>query len=188
MATRLIGSGTTDSQGKININYTGTGAGKLQLIAKQGNLVSEPYVLIDGLFKDFGNTDWTSISNITRTTSSGEITLTPTDTFCTQYQTIPEDGTVFEFDVCITYSEATNFISFRSGSTNKVAFTQGNLGLSTGVWSHVKLVIDGETVTPTVDGVEKTSKTWDSTVTRFYFVLDNNKNTNLKYKNFVIYL
>ena len=50
MATRLIGSGTTDSQGKININYTGTGAGKLQLIAKQGNLTSDTFILYDALF------------------------------------------------------------------------------------------------------------------------------------------
>ena len=50
MARRPIGTGTTDSNGRITVSYTGTGAGKLQLVAVNGNLLSETYVLYDSLF------------------------------------------------------------------------------------------------------------------------------------------
>ena len=40
---RLIGTGTTDSQGQVAITYTGTGAGKLDVIAECGDLQSETY-------------------------------------------------------------------------------------------------------------------------------------------------
>ena len=50
MARRKIGEGTTDNNGRITVSYTGTGAGKLQLVAVNGNLVSETYTLYDSLF------------------------------------------------------------------------------------------------------------------------------------------
>ena len=41
MARRLIGTGTTDSNGKVSVTYTGTGAGKLQIVEESGSLLSE---------------------------------------------------------------------------------------------------------------------------------------------------
>jgi hypothetical protein len=56
MARRQIGTGTTDSNGKITVPYTGSGAGKIQIVAVNSNLVSETYTLIDGLWYDTGKT------------------------------------------------------------------------------------------------------------------------------------
>ena len=56
MARRLIGTGTTDSNGKVSVTYTGTGAGKLQIVAESGSLLSEIYEIFDCLFKGSGTT------------------------------------------------------------------------------------------------------------------------------------
>ena len=56
MTYRKIGEGITDNNGRITVSYTGKGAGKIQLVAKQGNLTSETYELIDALFKGTNST------------------------------------------------------------------------------------------------------------------------------------
>ena len=191
MARRLIGSGTTDANGKVTVSYTGTGAGKLQLVATCGEVTSDSYDLIDATFRDIGTsakyTAWSGSSNMTVARDS-ETTLTPQGTFSTYYQNFTlTDYMVFEFDVSITYSSATNFISFRESATARNNFTQGNLGLTSGQWSHIKLVIDNNKITPYVDGVEKTASNITTDLNRFYFVLNNASASNLEYKNFVIY-
>ena len=54
MARRLIGSGTTDSNGRISVPYTGKGAGKIQLVAVSGTLQSEIYSVWDYIKYDKG--------------------------------------------------------------------------------------------------------------------------------------
>ena len=56
MAKRLIGSGVTDSNGVVSIPYTGTGKGKLQIVAESGTLISEPYEFIDATMNQTGKT------------------------------------------------------------------------------------------------------------------------------------
>jgi len=66
MARRLIGTGVTNSQGIATMNkdpsgttitgYTGTGAGKLQIIAVSGNIQSTEYELIDAKLLQTGKT------------------------------------------------------------------------------------------------------------------------------------
>ena len=52
MARRLIGTAVTDSNGEATITYTGTGAGKLNVVAESGTFVSQPYSILDTLFFD----------------------------------------------------------------------------------------------------------------------------------------
>ena len=78
MARRLIGTGTTDNNGKITVSYTGTGAGKLQLVAVNGNLLSETYVLTDAIFISNGNLNCSSNAQVT--IESDGYVLSPIDT------------------------------------------------------------------------------------------------------------
>ena len=52
MALRKIGEGITDANGRFVMSYTGTGAGKLQLVAKYGEVLSQTYEVIDCIYYD----------------------------------------------------------------------------------------------------------------------------------------
>ena len=75
MARRLIGTGVTNSQGIATMNkdpngntitgYTGTGAGKLQIIAVSGDVQSSEYELIDAKILQTGKTTGWYTSTLT---------------------------------------------------------------------------------------------------------------------------
>ena len=157
------------------------------------NLI-ETYSITDAIFKDIGidteYTPWTNASNLSIDRSSGKYTeLTPQTTNSTMYQTIDSSMTVFEFDFSVlTAAPATGIWSFRQGSSSKLVLSPSQLGIFDNDWHHVKLVIDGTQVNINVDGEDKTSRTLsDTTINRFYVILNNTKHTLLQYKNFVIY-
>lgn len=52
MARKLIGTAVTDENGEATITYTGTGAGKLNIVAESGTFQSEIYGLTDAIFYD----------------------------------------------------------------------------------------------------------------------------------------
>ena len=60
MGKRLIGTGTTDENGNVTISYTGTGAGKLQIVAECGSLQSETYEIVDAIYYDPATSDRSS--------------------------------------------------------------------------------------------------------------------------------
>ena len=85
MVKRLIGTGTTDSNGVATITYTGAGRGLLQVQAESGGLQSETYEVLDCIFMDYKsdgthNTDYYKSNNATVTSSDGEITVYATST------------------------------------------------------------------------------------------------------------
>lgn len=57
MAKQLLGTQTTDENGVATFTLTGTGRGKLNLIAESGGLVSQPVIVEDALFYDVCGTD-----------------------------------------------------------------------------------------------------------------------------------
>lgn len=194
---RLIGTGTTDSQGQVAITYTGTGAGKLDVIAECGDLQSETYTLYDVLFKDIGTdteyTDWTSLINmdIARTTES---VLTPTDSTVSgaAYLTI-SDYTVpfnieFDFNLSFTGNASYGIMSIRQGSTSKAAVSPNALGLTSDKYSHIKLTVTSTELKINVDGTDKTPISHDGVFNRFYIWQNGNVLwQSIKYKNFIIY-
>ena len=104
------------------------------------------------------------------------------------YQNISSGMTCFEFDFSIlTSSFSTDIWSFRQGGTKRGGVSPSYLNIDDTEWHHVKLVVEGTNILINVDGVDKTSKTLNGTINRFYIVLDNTKHTLLNYKNFVIY-
>ena len=52
MARRLIGTGTTNSQGVATCDYTGVGAGEIDIVATSGSLVSGTYGVLDCIWYD----------------------------------------------------------------------------------------------------------------------------------------
>ena len=189
----IFDTATTDVNGVATVSYTGQGTGALNIKSECMNLI-ETYSITDVIFKDIGTdvdyASWTSSSNMDIDRSSGKYTeLTPQTTNSTMYKTINSSMTVFEFDFSVlTAAPATGIWSFRQGSTNKGSISPSNLGVSDNDWHHVKLVIDGTQVNINVDGEDKTSRTLsDTTINRFYIILNNTKHTLLDYKNFLIY-
>lgn len=195
---RLIGTGTTDSQGQVAITYTGTGAGKLDVIAECGDLQSETYTLYDVVFKDIGTatdyTAWTSDSNFTVSRSDVETTIIPTDStaFASRYLAIT-DYTVpfvieFDFNLSFTGNASYGLLSIRQGSSSKGSITPNALGLVSGEYSHIKLTVTSTELQINVDGTDKTPITYDGVFNRFYITQNANSLwQSIKYRNFIIY-
>ena len=81
MAYRLLGSGTTNSDGKATYTYTGVGAGELDVVASldnpivSGSVQSEPYPLCDALWTDHDMTTWYNNTSFSIDTTDG-VTVT----------------------------------------------------------------------------------------------------------------
>ena len=150
------------------------------------------------LFKDLGTetdyTDWSSDTNFTISRDDVETTLiqTSTSSMASHYLTI-SDYTVpitIEFDFCLNFTGngGTGVMSIRQSSTSKASITPNALGLVSGEYSHVKLILTDEEVQITVDGTSKTSIPYDATFNRFYITQNANVAwQSIKYKNFILY-
>lgn len=191
---RLIGTGTTDSNGQVTIDYTGSGAGKVQLMAECGDIQSEQYTLYDVAFKDIGTEDdytaWTYLNNVTLTRSDAETSITQTSSSsgASQYLTLPlTDNFCIEVDISLSATDVTSYslFQFRQGASAKGSIPYNSLGLTANEYSHVKLTVQGTNVDITVDDTSKTPITLTDTVNRLY--LGVNYGVALKYKNFIIY-
>ena len=186
----LLATLTTDNNGECTYTYTGTGAGKIDLKAKYRSLQSEIYEVLDCVFKDIGtSSDYTTwgTQEIPLSRDTDCTTLNPNATFQIQRQEINDTDLCVEFDMNITYTSSEDILRYLNAYTKKVAFSTSNLGVTSGEWYHIKLVRSGSTITPYVDDVAKTSKTVEDTITHFAFVLNNEKTTTFKYKNFKMY-
>ena len=125
MARRLIGSGTTDVNGRVSITYTGTGVGKLQLVAEYGELSSQVYDLWDLLFYDSGFEDstsltakWTLGSAVSRSVGDNGTTLTINDrntSTSNQYTNTTFSG---DFEAIIYVENESSSVGVRFGVTN----------------------------------------------------------------------
>lgn len=142
-------------------------------------------------FTDYGAdnnyTDWDAINNLTITRATETtLTLTSQSSIGSRYVSISSPNAI-EFDLYTNTANSTaNMISLRSGSTILVGFTKQELGINSEKYYHIKLVINGSTVTPYVNGVAKASETLNSTPNRFYFALPISTTNIFRYKNFSI--
>ena len=184
MARHYIGA-TTLTDGKATFPYLCKGGGELEIKAsvREGS---------ETLFEDKGtsashNDNWSYESNLTRSRSSTETTLTQTDTSSQAVCRIDNLGGnyCFEFDLKCIYSSDFQIISFRYDSSSKKILYPSNLDLSDGKYHHIKLVVNGLSLSIYVDGVEKTPTTLSDNYNRFY--LQVNGGATVNYKNFIIY-
>ena len=176
---RLIGSGTTDANGRVSITYTGTGAGKLQIFALRddlstGALTSDTLDLWDLLFYDSGfesseslTTKWTLGSKVTRTSDDNGTKLTVNGAGLSTFYQYTNTTFTGDFE-CVVYVEHdANDIGVRlgviSGSTRGYRLFYGSqylkLRRENGVTTYYSSN-DGETWTQAnAQGTEPSSST-----------------------------
>ena len=196
MARRQIGTGTTDSTGKITVSYTGTGAGKLQLVAVQGNLVSETFTLYDCIYYHNGVTNPFENSyvanNCTVTLDSTGATITATSGQVGTFFANKEGTGVnvfdweppFTFEILLVESDSTVDIQLYDNTYNAVR-SYTNLGL-TGTLDKIRIVNDGTSIKYFVNGTEKTDQEFNYSMGTCRVGLRTN-NGSLKFKDFMIY-
>ena len=195
MVRRLIGTGTTDSNGQVVIEYTGTGAGRVQLTAEAGDLISDTYEILDATFLDKGvtgdkNNNWTNYSNrATITTDDTGTTVTGYASSNAYYICNADNAFTFtdyqcEFDV-LEAAAGVRWYHQNEGGTNENIFTLNTYLTGS---CHVKIIVTDGVATLYVDGVQRT--TTNLTVDSPYevaFRFTNGATNQIKYANFIIY-
>jgi len=153
---RIYGGGITGDSGAVSGIYTCSGAGKKEIVAKSGSVVSQPYSIWDTLFYD----NATSESNKWRNYSD-RLTVTPSDdgttlfrdastsigyyiaydTSTSQYVTFTTPF-VIEFEVSGISSRSQCGVYFSVSSDNNKTFS--DMGVVNG--DSVKIEYDGTTI------------------------------------------
>lgn len=203
---RLLGSGVTDANGVASVNYTGAGAGEMDLVAStsnpitQSSLVSETFVLYDTLFYDSGTSSstatWTNWSTyeplLVRNTEycSVKVDTANSKTLARMYRQfdISSNDLCIEFDIKHqTNNNGEQFATLRNNSANN----RGNMDLNRfggqlNTWHHLKILINTTNVRVYLDN-STTPYTYNATdVTRFYWDIDTDT-SEVDFKNFMIY-
>jgi len=155
---RYIGQGVTNANGVASIKYTGSGKGKMEVVAStdrpiiDSSLQSEPYNVWDCLMYDGGTINnhndsiWAStwLSYINRGDEYSTIERQGNEAL--PYITITGDICI-EFDIMTTMSGAGQLLSVRNGSTTLKAITGSDCGGVTNTWKHIKMTIIGSKLT-----------------------------------------
>lgn len=197
MARRLIGTATTNSQGIATIEYTGTGAGKLQLVAESGSLQSGVYDLLDCTVLDRGKsgtsgTDYvnlfTSMDGITRGTEDTHVYIDRSSLSSAANRSTAQYSINTGVCIEITLTEITTInqlcVTPYAGST---AGSRRAVNPTT-TTSKVKFEITPTSIKTYLDDV--LSETFvESGLTSFVFQIRTAGNTidDFKYKNLAIY-
>ena len=158
-AYRKIGEGVTDSNGRITVSYTGKGAGKIQLVAKQGSLLSETYELTDAQFISDGNLNCSANGQVTINNDTYTLGLIDTSNYGFVYYSTSNvgsnkwiwlsEGNTTEFE--ILDKTGTVSLRFDGSMANDTVWT---VNITTG---KVRIVHNGSTVSIYVDGELVTS-------------------------------
>ena len=211
MVLRFLGEGVTDANGNVVLadGYIGTGAGLVDVVAKttidDSTVVSEPYPVIDALFKDMGtSTDYGSWSDWgTQQEYKPKITR---DTYCKievdtangktgariyKQMDTSNNNVCIEFDVKqVTSSNTNGWATLRNNATNVLGNVDMNRFASYGgainEWVHFKFVVSPTNCLVYINNNSSPYTYISQGITRFYFQIDTNT-TELDYKNFVIY-
>ena len=201
MARRLIGSGTTDSNGRISVSYTGKGAGKIQLVAVNGTLQSETYEVYDCKWYDFGtdstNNIWVNSSTMTVTygTDCATLTETTSDTtgiLVTDTNHYIQPNDVFEFDfmqVDGSRNYAPIYIRNKTNGVSLTSFHLTHINQQINTWIHLKCqIIDTTLYIYVNDNPTPVERPMSNTDTDYRIYLNTpTDTTTLKYKNFKVY-
>jgi len=190
------GTDTTDSNGEITISYTGTAAGKIDVVVSYGSLLQETYELIDAMFYDKAvegakNSNWIAYRVTATTDSNGTVLTRGSGTG--SYKCYVADSTSGE-EFTGSYNIEFDIVSAQSGNcriliddgTNNAEFTLTSSYAPIG--SHVRLEITPTEQKLIVNDEEKTSTSITYTGNqsiRFYIPYSN---STIGYKDFKVYL
>jgi hypothetical protein len=202
MTRRLIGTGTTDAQGRCVIEYTGTGAGLVNLQAEYSNekdtIQSDVVNVFDAIFYDKGitgakNENWTNFNNrLTVVTDETGTTLTGYESSNGYYIARGDNPFTFtdytaEFTVVGTIHSYLRWFHQNQANTNENVFVF-NSGWFNQDENNVKITVNNGVATLNVNGRQRGTTTL--TVTSPYevaFRFANGAGNTIKYKDFKIY-
>ena len=190
MARRLIGTAVTDANGEATITYTGTGAGKLDVVAESGTFVSETYSIIDASFFDTGLLDSTAnvvLSRMSRqkTDNGAVITATGDNAWAIMKQNsqVFSNNCIIEFDLIVNETPSTSVgidLSTQGDAyQNKIFFE--DLG-------HYKIQVTSESITALTgsQSIYLQKSEYPPSDVRISFYLGQTGDT-ITYKDFVVY-
>ena len=194
MVKRLLGTGTTDSNGVATITYVGKSRGLLQVQAESGSLVSETFALYDCLKYDDGtNTNIWNTNNATLTRSAEGNNLSEstagTDGNCS---TKIDHSVAVEFDVQLVSTNYSKIFAQLGQSAN--AMTRCHITLPStyqnGNWHSVKITFENGTGKLYVDNGSATNLTvtnYDSSGELYFRLVTGNEITEINFKNWKCY-
>ena len=187
------GSGTTDSNGEMTIQYTGTGAGEISIIVSYGITLQEIFVLEDDLFYDSGiddalkNNNYVNSSSVTVTTdSTGTLLDIPTNGHSSKIGESTSTSKQFSSDIILE-------LDVISSSKMQVRFRQSN-DISRAVYltnsetpSHYRFRVTNGLVYRSIDGGEETTYSFERTGNFEIWLQAREANASLKFKNLKVY-
>lgn len=205
MAYRKVGETVTDQNGRAVINYSGTGAGLIELIAEttiDGRTIqSEIYSILDCGFYDKAtdntkSSSWYNGNSALQVNySSNGTTLTNVDATATNRHYFYNDPSISTVKLSGMYTilnnSAIEFEITDITSQIEVYLTDGtnNKSVPISTTGLYKIVIDGENIHLFKDGVEQTltgSVVMNGTNIRVSFLL-NTTNESVTFKDFKVY-
>lgn len=188
----------TNSNGVATYNYTGIGAGNLNIQARNGSVQSEPYTVIDAIVYDkayptsddynsdmwFGSPNWTintdeNGTTISTGTNTGYRLYTASSSGTSPYKDFTED-----FAVEFILLEYTGTVIMRVGNDTSIDKYLSSLGVTSG--DVVKLEVSSSNIKYYVNGEEIVAQreTYQSGASFFSFRINTG---SLKYKDFKVY-
>ena len=202
MARRLIGTGTTDAQGRCVIEYTGTGAGLVNLQAEYSNekdtIQSDVVNVFDAIFYDKGitgakNENWTNFNNrLTVVTGDTGTTLTGYESANGYYIARGDNPFTFtdytaEFTVVGTTNSQVKWFHQNRANTNENVFAF-NTNWFQQDENNVKITVSNGVATLEVNGTQRA--TTNLTIASPYevaFRFANGTQNTITYKDLQIY-
>ena len=198
---RIYGGGITGNSGAVSGIYTCSGAGKKEIVAKSGSVVSEPYEVLDCVvydsctLADSTKTTFDALSSasvFTRYDDYGALTEKNTGTTATLSLSSLSSPCTVDFELCGVDGSASNVSMdlYNSGSY-KSFVTLANLGYSDtiiGQWVKLRMTLADGTVTVTsLDDPTKTvTKTFTGTVNNIRWSTGGG-NTEIRFKDLKVY-
>lgn len=188
-------NGTTDTNGLFTLfNQTITTTTTYTVTYGTETATTNVYLC---QFVDYGTTsnytNWDIVSSDMQMTRQDTYTELKRTTNASSFGYIIKDlgvtdGITIEFDLKQATIPSANeqYLSFRDIQGNtKLGISRNYQSLNDGEWHHYKLVVNGLTITPVIDGVQKSNLTLSGSWSRLQ--LEARNNAVQHFKNFVIY-
>lgn len=192
MVNIKIGEAVTDANGVAVYEYTGSGAGEMDVIAKSGSVVSETYNVLDtiiydnGFENDYNDNCWVTETNV-EVIHGADGTTVENKASGTAYR-YANDGTVGHYDFTTPVRIEFDFELLTANVNCQIQmFDAKNNFFSSWITTTGKYVVDvnENEVTWAINGTAQTGKT--VTLGNFFFRFMMQSGNKFKYSNFKIY-
>ena len=196
------GSATTDNNGQIAIDYTGTALGKIDVIVKYRTLLQETFVVTDAQFYDKGldgtgnhNDNWFNLNNKFTITRGSYTNISNNGTGYALLYANCNSATVYPFNtgICVefelgTLSDDNNLKMFVIPKTDN-SLQDFNVDLTSYANSHIKIEVTNQTIKLYVDDtLMRTANTSNFINNSFNLEFATRYNgTSIEYKEFKVY-